>query len=92
MVIECREMKFQVKGEITNLCPDCNGRCSALTLQPGLEICNLCQTIALIPHDAERWKPHLPMMADYVINADGSKKLLGWHPKSESITCKAIQR
>ena len=79
---ECREMKWIKPGPVHPACPDCGGRCSAITMSPGVEVCNLCNTIALHPQDEARWKPHLPMMADYEVFDDGTKKLLGWHPKS----------
>jgi len=92
MKIECREMKQLVKREWKLSCPDCGSGCSAITMSPGLEVCNSCQTAALIPADMGRWQPHLPMMADYQINNDGTKKLLGWHPASSTTDCRAERK
>jgi hypothetical protein len=84
---ECREMKQLARGQHSPKCPDCGSGCSALTLQPGLEVCNKCDTAALIPSKMDQWKPLMPMMADYEVHDDGTKKLLGWHPKSMPEAC-----
>lgn len=84
---ECREMKQLKHGKLSYACPDCGSSCSAVTGSPGLEICNSCDTAALIPADMERWQQYLPMMADYEVDDKGNKKLLGWHPKATVTGC-----
>lgn len=91
---ECRNADWLRDDGATFRCPECGGPCSAVTLRPGMEVCNAagCQTLGLIPTMRDRWWPFLPMRADYEVGSDGKKKLLGWHPASKPDACYAVRR
>ena len=88
---ECREMKWLKDGKLGYLCPDCGCRCNAITMKAGVEVCSKCMTVALIPDKKDEWAQYLPMKADYEVNDDGTKKLLGWHPESQPEDCALIK-